>query len=766
MKWTSVGCLCVLLFASGSGVEAGPATVPKPVRTKPTGTGRPNESTAAKRTVPTATSGLSTEELARRTRPSLVVLLTRGRDGTGEGVGTGFVIDSSGLIATSLHVVGEARPVVARLTDGRELEILAVHAFDRHTDLAILRVGATNLTALALGDSSLLALGAEVVAMGNPLGLENSVVAGVLSGRRELEDVEMLQVAIPIEPGNSGGPLLDRTGQVQGIVNAKSLLTRNLGFATPINLIKPLLEKPNPVPFERWVRTGTLDPSQWEPFLGARWRQRSGRLAVEGTGAGFGGRSYILSREAAPEPPYELSVSVRLGNESGAAGLVFGGATDGTHYGFYPTSGQLRLTAFEGPEAFSWRILGTTPNAAYRPGEWNSLRVRHETNRIQCWVNGAKVFDRAEEALVGRRVGLAKFRDTTAEFRDFQCARLLPLPPALEPGLVMALGGVEIPHSQVSPTEMAALRTNLIGARTFLAARARQLELEAGRLRDLAVRLHREQVRDELAKELARGEEDTDLPRAALLVARLDQTDLDVEAYRRQLDALGAEVRGRFKEAMPASERLDLLRKFVFEENGFHGSRHDYYNRANSYLSDVLDDREGLPITLSLVFMALAERAGIEHVRGVPLPGHFVVKHAPPGRDERLIDVFDGGRYLTHNEADELGSRFTGVPVRSELMSPATKREMIVRLLTNLQAFTEREDGPAASLRFADLLVAAAGEPRAEASQRLDRARLHAQSGNTAAAREDLRWILDASPPGLDAEQIAEMIRRLAADER
>lgn len=766
MKWTSVGWLCGWFLASGGGVEAGPATVLKPVRPRTAEVRRTNESGGVPPAVPLAPSGMSTEELARRTRPSLVLLATRGRDGTGEGVGTGFVIDSSGLIATSLHVVGEARPVVARLADGRELEIVAVHAFDRHTDLAILRVAATNLPALVLGDSSSLALGAEVVAMGNPLGLENSVVAGVLSGRRALEEVEMLQVAIPIEPGNSGGPLLDRAGRVHGIVNAKSLLTRNLGFATPINLLKPLLEKPNPVPFVRWVRTGALDPTQWEAFLGARWRQRSGRLGVEGTGSGFGGRSFLLSREAAPEPPYELTVHVRLGEESGAAGLIFGGASDGTHYGFYPTGGQLRLTAFEGPEVFSWRILGTTRNAAYRSGDWNVLRVRHGTNRIQCWVNGSAVFDLAEEALAGRRVGLAKFRDTTAEFRDFQCARVLPVPPPLDPGLVMALGGVETPHSQVGPAEMTALRTNLVGARTFLAARARQLELEAARLRDLSLRLHREDVRDALTNELARSEEAIDLPRSALLVARLDHPDLDVEAYRQQLDALAGEVRSRFTEAMPAGERLELLRKFVFEENGFHGSRHDYYNRANSYLSDVLDDREGLPITLSLVFMALAERAGVEHVRGVLLPGHFLVKHAPPGVDERLIDVFDGGRYLTHGEADELGSSFAGVPVRSELMRPATKREMIVRLLTNLQAFTEREDGAAASLRFADLLVAVAGESRAEAAQRVDRARLHAQSGDPDAARQDLRWILQAAPPGMDVERLAEMIRRLGADGR
>ncbi len=706
----------------------------------------------------------STEDLAARARPSLVVLSTRGRDGVSEGVGTGFVIDPSGLIATSLHVVGEARPVSVRLASGRETEVVAVHAFDRPTDLVLLRVAATNLPALPLGDSSRLATGAEVVALGNPLGLENSVVAGVLSGRRTLEEVEMLQLAIPIEPGNSGGPVLDRAGKVVGIVNAKSLMTRNLGFATPVDLLKPLLARPNPVPFTRWVRTGALDPEQWEAHLGGQWRQRSGRLTVEGWGTGFGGRSYLLYQEPAPEPTYELTVTVRLQDESGAAGLIFGGREDGAHYGFYPTGGQLRLTAFEGPEVFSWRILGTIPSAAYRPGDWNVLRVRQADGRIQCWVNDAEVFSLAEEAIVGRRVGLAKFRDTTAEFRNFALARSLQPPAVLDPTLVGKLGGAELSTAQVGPEDQALLRSNLLASREFLASRARQLEREAARLRELSLRLHREQVREELAAELAQSEDQINLSRAALLVARLDHPDLEVEAYQSQLDALGRELQGRLRKSMPTTERVDLLRQFLFEENGFHGSRHDYHNRANSYLNEVLDDREGLPITLSFVFLEVANRAGLAHLQGIPLPGHFLVKHTPPDGRERLIDVFNGGRYLTFSEADQIGSEAAGLPVRSEFLRPATKREMIVRLVTNLQLFTERQEGAAASLRFADLLVAIAGEPRLEAGQRIDRARLRTRSGDVAGAREDLQWIIEAAPPGYDLEPISAMVDRLGSE--
>ncbi len=83
-----------------------------------------------------------------------------------------------------------------------------------------------------------------------------------------------------------------------------------------------------------------------------------------------------------------------------------------------------------------------------------------------------------------------------------------------------------------------------------------------------------------------------------------------------------------------------------FTERGFHGSRGDYYNRSNSYLSEVIDDREGLPITLSVLYIELARRLGVR-LEGVGLPGHFVVRHVPAKGEAQLIDVYEGGQPLT-----------------------------------------------------------------------------------------------------------------------
>src|SRR5262249_33912443 len=157
--------------------------------------------------------------------------------------------------------------------------------------------------------------GQAVVVVGNPQGLKHSVVAGVVSGRRDIDGASMIQLAIPLEPGNSGGPLVDMQGRVQGIITLKSLITENLGFAVRVNARKALLEAPHPMAMENWVTIGMLDPDEWKPLMGASWRQRAGRIKVEGAGSGFGGRSLCIYQPKPPALPFEIAVTVKLNDE-------------------------------------------------------------------------------------------------------------------------------------------------------------------------------------------------------------------------------------------------------------------------------------------------------------------------------------------------------------------------------------------------------------------------------------------------------------------
>ena len=702
----------------------------------------------------------SAQTVAAKARDSVVVISHFGREGKTDGVGTGFVVSSDGLIATSLHVIGEGRPVVVEGTGGRKLEVIEVVGWDRRNDLALLRVRATGLAALPLGDSDALKAGEDVVAIGNPMGLEHSVVRGVVSARREIEGVDMIQVAIPIEPGNSGGPLIDFNGRVQGIIALKSLMTANLGFAVPVNALKRLMTQPTPMPMDRWMNIGLLDPAEWEGLMGAHWRQKVDRIMVEGVGEGFGGRSLCLSKQPPLKPPFEMAVTVKLDDEAGAAGLVFGSDGGDRHYGFYPTSGQLRLTRFDGANVFTWTILEQASSEHYRKGEWNRIKVRVEAERIACFVNGHQVFESKAPEFVGERIGLCKFRNTQAEFRGFSLGVSVdPADASPSEPLVSKVRDFLAAPSSIGESKLAqALLETPDAGRRYLSERAGQLEHDAGELRRIARVAHSHRIEKELQELLTAGEKEIDLVQAALLVARFDDPDLEPEPYRRQVDRMAREISSQIPANAEDPARISALKRYFFQEQGFHASRQDYYDKANSYLNSVIEHREGIPITLSVLFLELGQRVGVSSLRAHPLPGHFMLAYKRSDGTERVIDVFEGARELTHAEADLVVGHYSEGEARSELMEPARKRDVIIRMLRNLQGVARGEDTTVNSLRYLGLILAL--QPNS-AIDRLDRARLRAKSGDSPGAKEDVQWLLDHSPPGFDAERLEEILRSL-----
>lgn len=698
----------------------------------------------------------SVEAIAKRVRDSIVTIRFSGRGGGDEGLGTGFVIAADGLIATNYHVIGEARPVSVELSDGSRHDVTAIHASDRAADLAIVRIAKQGLSPLSLGAPETLLDGEEVVAVGNPHGLERSVVAGRVSGRREIDGRSMIQLAIPIEPGNSGGPLLDRQGKVHGILTMKSLVTPFLGFAVGVDLLQPLIDRPNPIGIDRWLTIGTLDAKEWTTVGGARWRQRAGRIVVEGLGTGFGGRSLCLAVASPPPLPFEIAVWVKLDDEAGAAGLVFGADGGDRHYGFYPTAGKLRLTRFDGPDVLSWKILEEAASADYLPGAWNHLRVRRTADGFVCFLNDAKVFESTDKGLGEGSVGLAKFRDTKAEFRGFAVGAELPpaRPPAEQlarvAGLVKDLGG-----AAVSADLVATLVTEGSGGDAALAARADALDREAKRVRELMTRVQTK--RTITALERSAGAEAIDLFNAALLVAALDNPELDLDGARKDLDRLAAEVAAAVPAGADDAVKLAALNRVLFTELGFHGSRGDYYNRSNSYVNEVLDDREGIPITLAIVYMELAERLGLA-VEGVGLPGHFLVGHVSAGAEPRWIDVFDGAAILDRDGVAKLYRDLQGRELTDDLLAPVGPKAILVRMINNLLSIATREDDAPAMHRYLDAMLAV--DPDA-GRERVMRMLVAKRLGRNDAARADALWLLERAPDDIDLAAVRRFLEAL-----
>jgi len=174
---------------------------------------------------------------------------------TEAGIGTGFIVDSSGIIVTNSHVVSDSSGEYSVvLKDGTTYEVEKIH-LDRVSDLAIVEVTARNLPILELADSDKLKVGQKAIAIGNALGkFQNTVTAGIVSGiGREITASsgygsqasfyeEVIQTDAALNPGNSGGPLLDLSGQVIGINVATTPSADNISFAIPSNTLKPLLE--------------------------------------------------------------------------------------------------------------------------------------------------------------------------------------------------------------------------------------------------------------------------------------------------------------------------------------------------------------------------------------------------------------------------------------------------------------------------------------------------------------------------------------------
>lgn len=693
--------------------------------------------------------------MAKKIRPSIVVITQEGREGKVVGTGTGFVISEDGLIATCSHVIGESRLIKVRFDNGNEYKVEKIFASDRKLDLAILKINEAGLRPLQLETEKSSEQGMEVIAMGNPQGLEFSIVRGIISGIREIENQSLIQIAIPIEPGNSGGPLMNDKGKVCGIINMKSAITENLGFAIPVNNLIKIKDTPNPVTMDNWLTIGKLNPAVWQIKMGADWRQRAGRISVKERGAGFGGRSICIYQKQTPEVPYEIKVDVKLSDESGAAGLIFESDENDHHYGFYPSGGKLRLTRFEGPDVLSWSILNETESENYDSGEWNSIRVRVEEESILTFLNGKKLFEIKDKKLRNGKVGFAKFRDTEAIFKNFKLGKnLAPREPSIEIIQEINSGISQILENKNDSTAIKNLQKELPTSQRLIKKKIKDLENSINSLKLLNEKFHREDITKKILQELQKDPE-CDLALCALLLAKYDNPEIDIDSYHNEIVRMGDDLLTKVEENTDIQTKISLISKYLFEDNGYHGSRTDYYNQSNSYINEVLDDREGIPITLSIIYIELAKRLGIE-VKGLGLPGHFVVFYNK--NDERqMIDPFENGKILTKADADAIVKDYDRTKT-SEDYEAADNKSIIQRMLYNLKGISIDNKQYKDAINYVDLLISI--DPN-DAQERLSRSILFIQLNQNADAKVDLEWLLKMKPDGIRIERIEELYKRL-----
>jgi S1-C subfamily serine protease len=184
-------------------------------------------------------------DITKKIAPAVV--LVTGVTDEGKTLGSGFVITSDGKIATNLHVIHNLRSGGVQLASGEKFYSFSVLAFDERKDIAVIKIAGFDLPTVPLGNSNSVQVGEPVLTMGSPLGLQGSVTTGVVSSMRDDPfggGFKMIQTDASVNPGNSGGPLVNQKGEVVGIVRYKIGGTENLNFAIPVNYLRGMIDAP------------------------------------------------------------------------------------------------------------------------------------------------------------------------------------------------------------------------------------------------------------------------------------------------------------------------------------------------------------------------------------------------------------------------------------------------------------------------------------------------------------------------------------------
>lgn len=259
------------------------------------------------------------------------------------------------------------------------------------------------------------------------------------------------------------------------------------------------------------------------------------------------------------------------------------------------------------------------------------------------------------------------------------------------------------------------------------------------------------------ARLVAQADEEIDLGRVALLIALPEYPELDIDQYLSRIDRWGAEVRERAGENANPYRLIAATNHVLFNEAGFHGNQQSYYDPKNSFLNEVIERKTGIPISLSVLYLEVARRAGLT-VQGVGFPGHFLVRCEAD--EEVLVDPFHAGMIRSVEDLKtSLDKLYEGeVPFQPQFLDAATKKQIIRRMLNNLKAIYLYRGEPLKALAVVERLVMLdPGTPH----EIRDRGLLYLKLECFPQALDNLQSYLRLRPDGDDADDIRKHILAL-----
>ena len=247
-------------------------------------------------------------------------------------------------------------------------------------------------------------------------------------------------------------------------------------------------------------------------------------------------------------------------------------------------------------------------------------------------------------------------------------------------------------------------------------------------------------------------DERVDLLRAALTFARIEDLQLDIDRYVRQVEELSRRAAAKVQDLDDPAQIIAALNEVLFKEEMFRGNTVDYYNPRNSFLNDVLDRRLGIPITLALVYMEVARRMGFP-LFGVGMPGHFLLKHYDVDGRAILIDAFERGSIVTEEDCrQKLDAIYSGqLALQPEFLLPVTRRQMLTRMLNNLRSIYLAQRDFRRAVQVVDLVLVIYPRSPEDVKQR---AVLRYNLNDYRGALNDFEEYVKMSPDASDAEEI------------
>jgi S1-C subfamily serine protease len=319
-------------------------------------------------------------EIVAHARPAVVVIETD------KGLASGFVIKPDGTIITNHHVVADAAAMVVKFASGEVYRNVYLLSSDPIDDLAFLKIEAVDLPTIPLGNSNDVQVGEEVLLVGAPQGLEQTVSDGIISGIRLDEGVRVLQTSAAASPGSSGGPLLNRNGEAVGVMSFKVVNGENLNFTIPINYVRGklgTLTSSNPQAFAPLQVQAVKHRGVWVAGHGSGEFENVSMdildfLATNGVEiANDGMQKFTNARETGYMP---LAALIEMLRKTGADGLLYFRVESALSLG-KPTA-TVYFQCFDASGHLLWDetasdVLANGANTLFHPSGWKRKLARH-----------------------------------------------------------------------------------------------------------------------------------------------------------------------------------------------------------------------------------------------------------------------------------------------------------------------------------------------------------------------------------------------------